>query len=169
MTISRFGPWVFEHDPKETAKNYEATISAAESCMCPGCANYQAVRQDHFPESFTRFLLAMGVDHFKELSVRRVAPLDAGHSLYAGSFGVAGAILEGPGDENVNGLRLDVFEEVSPKVHVALRSWPNPPGPWAADRCVRIRFLMILPWQGEDPSAPVELGSCRGPSDRAQG
>lgn len=168
--LVQLGPWLLSCDREQTAAKCAAmTTGAAVSCGCDGCGNYLAVRKDHFPVELSAFLANLGVDPEKEVSVRRVAPLDAGHSLYAGSFAMAGRIMKGPEDDNQSGWKLDVFEEMGPYAHLAARRWDNPPPPWENGKCVRLRFLITLPWRGEDPAAPVDLGGCKGPVDRLEG
>lgn len=165
--IAKLGPWTVQYDPEGSALLYRAMESgAARTCGCPGCSNYLAVRADHFPAPFASFLEGLGVDAAKEVSVRRVAPLDSGHSLYAGSFALKGKIIEGPEESDVEGWRLDVFEALGEGAHLAFRKWTNPPPPWDGEECVRLRFLLTLPWEGEDPSAPMDLSGCKGPADK---
>lgn len=168
MKTLRIGRWLVEADDGATRACYGLmSHGAATDCGCPGCSNYLAAWCENIPAKFRALLESLGVDIDKECSVRRVAPLDAGHSLYAGSFAVAGRILEGPAEDNSGGWRLDVFEEVGETAHVALRDWPNPPAPWEEGATVRIRFLVTLPWTGEDPEAPIDLSGCDGPADKA--
>lgn len=164
------GPWKIEVDQGRTREACEVVAhGAAADCGCPGCSNYLAAREANLPVEFRSFLDSLGIDWEKEVSARRVAPLDAGHSLYAGSFAVVGEIVEGPKDANMDGWRLDVFEEMGEGCHVAARVWQNPPEPWPRGETVRLRFLVTLPWIGEDPEAPIDIGGCKGPIDRAGG
>ncbi len=168
LITETIGTWTIDADPEKTAECYAVMGSgAASSCECPGCANYLTVRRTHIPCRMAELLDTLGVNSEKEVSVRRVAPLDSGHSLYAGSFALVGRIVEGIEDDSVGIWRRDVFEQLAPGVEVALRKWKEPPSPWAeAGGVLRLRFLMVLPWVGEDPSAPVDLSGCKGPVDR---
>lgn len=166
MNTMKLGGWKLGFDDAATQKLYSLLPKgAAKACRCPGCENYLRAREGHFPESLADLLRKLGADPGKEISVRRVAPLDEGHSLYAGSFAVMGRILEGEADDNREGWRVDVFEELSKETYVALRLWHHPPHPFADAPCVRLRFLFTLPWIGHDPSPPLDLTGCRGPGD----
>jgi hypothetical protein len=168
MTVE-VGRWTLECDVEKTAALYaESKEGAALVCGCPGCENYEKVRLAYFPAALRGLLEPMGVDVDKVVSVRRVAPLDSETSLYAGSFAVAGKIVEGEEDHRMECSLADVYERVDEKTHIALRKWRSPPAPWSEVECVRIRFMMVLPWEGEDPFAPLDLSSCRGPADRIE-
>jgi hypothetical protein len=161
------GRWKLECDPDETRRLYTETAGgAALTCGCPGCVNFDKVRDANFPVALRALLEPLGIDIDKVISVRRVAPLDSGTSLYAGSFALAGKIVEGDEDLRMECSLADVYERVDEKTNIALRVWKTPPAPWNEVACVRIRFLMVLPWEGEDPFAPLDLSSCRGPADR---
>lgn len=161
------GRWTLECDPEETRKIYAtAPGGAAVTCGCLGCINFDNVRDANFSEPFRAILEPLGIDIEKVMSVRRVAPLDAGTSLYAGSYALVGKIVEGDEDLRMECSLADVYERVDEKTNIAMRIWRTPPQPWSDVECVRIRFLMVLPWEGEDPFAPLDLSSCRGPADR---
>ena len=164
------GRWTLECDPDKTRSLYaEAPGGASVTCGCPGCINFDNVREVNFSVAFRALLEPMGIDIEKVMSVRRVAPLDAGTSLYAGSYALAGKIVDGDEDLRMECSLADVYERIDEKTNIALRVWKTPPPPWVEVACVRIRFLMVLPWEGEDPFAPLDLSSCRGPADRLEG
>lgn len=165
----KIGRWEVECDVDATDENYaETQACAATTCGCPGCENYEKVRAEHFPKPLAELLVPLGVDLDKVISVRRVAPLDDKSSLYAGSFAIAGKIVQGDEDLRLECSLADIYEQVGERAHIALRKWRTPPEPWSADNCVRIRFLMVLPWMGADPFAPLDLSSCKGPADRVE-
>lgn len=167
MTLRRFGPWMLDCDTVLTGEIYAATDKgAADKCGCRGCENYLKGRDLHIEEPFRAMLTSLGVDPSKELSVRRVAPLDSKTSLYAGSFAVAGNIVEGPDHREKDGVRIDLFEEITGKTWYAFRAWTNPPPGWRETDCMRLRFLIIADWLLPETDAPVDLALCRGPADR---
>lgn len=167
MIEKRIGPWRLVCDPRLTSELYAAMdTGAAEKCGCMGCENYRKGREFHMEQPFAALLRELGVDPLKELSVRRVAPLDKNTSLYAGSFAVAGRLAEGPDARGKDGVRIDVFEEVTKRIYVAFRTWTAPPPGWRDVDCVRLRFLLIADWLGPEADAPVDLSICKGPADR---
>jgi hypothetical protein len=162
--LSHIGPWVIECDAASTREMYgKMEHGAARECKCPGCANYEAVREAHLPETFRDLLARFGADPDKEVSVRRVAPLTDGLSLYAGSFALIGVILAGPHDNRTGCAKVDVFEPIGPGAYVSLRNWNAPLAPWPEKGALRLRFLLIMPWEGKDSAAPVNLAKCKGP------
>ena len=167
LTEMAIGRWLIAFDREET-KNLYARLheGASDNCGCPGCENYQKARVRSLEPEFVRLLYALGADPLKELSVRRVAPLDAKNCLYAGSFAVWGRVVNPPPDDQSEGVRVDVFEPLGEFTHIALRTWKRPPSALGTAPLIRLRFLMVLPWLGEGVSAPVDLTACRGPADK---
>lgn len=149
--------WTVEPDLEATCAAYRnIAAGAARRCGCGTCRNFDAARPAEYAKSLRDLLARVGVDPRKEASVRLVAPLEGGRYLYAGSYAFCGEILAGRPYRGFPFLReeVDVFERVGPGAHVALRPWPRPGEPWTAGRCVRIEFLVVLPWVLEEPGAP---------------
>jgi hypothetical protein len=162
------GRWRVAVDKKATASVYAFLKSGvAPECRCTGCDNYLKVREEHFPPKLTDLLERIGADPTKECSVRRVAPLEGSRSLYAGSFALIGELKKGPVNELVENSKLDVFEMLPDGAQVAFRRWHKPPKPWqGGGKVLRLRFLITLPWIGEDPEEPLDLSNCDGPADK---
>ncbi len=161
------GRWEVEFDKEATRRYYEMMEEgAALRCGCTGCLNFEAVKGEYLPKPLVKKLKGFGINPFKTVSVRRVAPLEDGNSLYAGSYAVIGKIVKGEESARSGDARLDIFENIAPGAHLALRKWNTPPSPWPEEGCVRVRFLVTLPWNGEDPETPLDLATCKGPADR---
>ncbi|MEW6487270.1 MAG: hypothetical protein AB1578_05060 [Thermodesulfobacteriota bacterium] len=157
--------WTVEIDPAATRAAYALLrTGAAENCGCPACANFESARPRHYPEPFRAILTAVGADPRKELAVHLVAPLEEGLHLYAGAYAFCGEVLSGRPPRGFPFLRegVDVFERVAPGVHIALRPWAAPEEPWAGRPCVRLEFLVVLPWVGGEGGAPA-VNLDRGP------
>lgn len=165
--IARIGPWLLSCDEEANRRAYALMDHGASGdCRCPCCANFQLVRKKHFPEGLAQLLATLGADPSRECSVRRVAPLTGRLSLYAGSFALEGTLLDGPLPDTPDGDAIDVFEPLEPGVFVAVRRWRHPPAPWPEGGCLRLRFLMLLPWHGTDPAPPLNLARCKGRAKR---
>ena len=89
--------------------------------------------------------------------MRLVAPLEGERSLYSGWYAFRGEVLAGRPSRGFPFLRdeVDVFESVAPGAHLALRPWGAPDPPWAGAACVRLDFLVVLPWVLNQEGAPV--------------
>lgn len=129
---------------------------AAEQCACSACKNFHAMRPQHFNEEFLGLLSSLRIDPCKEQSVRLVSPLEGQRCLYAGTYGFFGEILAGRPPRGFPAVRqgVDVFERVGGDAHVALRPWPHPPAPWEDSPCVRLEFLVVLPWRPAEAQGP---------------
>ncbi|MFU8857113.1 MAG: hypothetical protein ACNA8S_08915 [Deferrisomatales bacterium] len=157
--------WTVEIDAAATRAAYRRIrAGAAETCGCSACENFDRVRPRLYPEPFRQALGALAVDSRKELSVRLVSPLEGGLHLYAGSYAFCGEVLSGRPARGFPFLReeVDVFERVAPGAHLALRPWLAPEGCWEGKACVRLEFLLVLPWVGREGGAPA-LDLDRGP------
>lgn len=153
--------WTVSTDDVATREMYRKVgEGAATRCGCRSCRNFDTARPAHYPESFCDLLAAAAIDPRKETKVRLVTPLEQGHHLYSGTYLLCGEILAGRSFRGFPFVReeIDVFESVAPTVHVALRPFPNPGPPWSERPCVRLEFLVVLPWAIEGEGAtPVEL------------
>jgi hypothetical protein len=157
--------WTVETDPAATRAAYaRLRTGAAEACGCPACGNFQRVRPRLYPEPFQSLLASLGADPRKELAVRLVSPLEEGRQLYAGAYAFCGEVLAGRPTRGFPFQReeVDVFERVAPELHIALRPWAAPEEPWAGRPCVRLEFLVVLPWVGGEGGAP-SVNLDRGP------
>ncbi len=157
--------WTVELDLGATRDAYRRVrVGEAGICGCPSCVNFQRARPRLYPEPFCQLLATVAVDPRKELAVRLVAPLEEGLQLYTGAYAFCGEVLSGRPSRGFPFLReeVDVFERVAPGVHIALRPWPAPEGPWAGRPCVRLEFLVVLPWVGNEGGAPA-VNLDRGP------
>ncbi len=157
--------WTVDMDPAATRAVYRRIArGAAVRCGCLPCRNFHAARPAHFAPFFRQLLATFGVDPRKEFEVRWVTPVEGGRHLYAGAYVFVGEVVTG---RPYRGFPFsygdtDVFERISPEMHVALRRWMFPQGPWKGLPCVRLEFLAVLPWVLEEPGASaVDLG--RGP------
>jgi hypothetical protein len=94
------------------------------------------------------------IDPRKEASVRLVSPLEGHRHLYTGTYGFCGYILSGRPFRGFPVAReeVDVFERVGGDAQVAVKLWDRPAAPWPAG-CVRLEFLVVLPWVIEDAEA----------------
>ncbi len=153
--------WTLEIHPSTTRRVYRAIRSgAAARCGCDACRNFDAARPRHYDERFRQILARAGVDPRKEDEVRLVTPLEGGRYLYAGRYVFCGQVLAGRPHRGFpfSTGDTDVFERISPELHVALRRWAAPAGPWIGFPCVRLEFLVVLPWVLPDPPRrPVGL------------
>lgn len=141
--------WTVDSDFERTRALYQAVNQgAAARCGCADCRNFSRARPEHFPPSFGALLESLAVDPHKEAAVALVAPLEGRRSLYSGSYLFCGAILTGRPHRGFPFLteRVDVFEQIHPEAHVALRPGVHPDHPWAGADCVRLEFLVVLPW-----------------------
>lgn len=141
--------WTVETDPAGTRSIYRLIESgAARRCGCGPCRNFDAARPEHFPAGLLQLLSAAAVEPKKEVAVRLVSPLEGDAHLYAGTYAFCGHILSGRPYRGFPFLReeVDVFEHVGNDAHVALRPWPAPEGEWRGSSCVRLEFLVVLPW-----------------------
>lgn len=157
--------WTVELDPAATRAAYaRLRTGAARACGCPACANFDRARPRLYPEPFRALLASLAADPRKELAVRLVSPLEQGGHLYAGAYAFCGEVLAGRPARGFPFLReeVDVFERVAPGVHIALRPWAAAEEPWAGRPCVRLEFLVVLPWVGGQGGAPA-VNLDRGP------
>jgi hypothetical protein len=151
--------WTAEIDLGTTEAVYRRLPGgAAERCGCLPCRNFHAVRPLHYGEGFTALLASLGIDPSKEHAVRLVSPLEGERYLYAGTYGFFGEILAGRPLRGFPRVReeVDVFERVGHDTYVALRPWTEPPRPWGETSCVRLEFLVVLPWALDETGAPVQ-------------
>ncbi len=164
--MSLFG-WTVEADLAATREAYRTVgRGAALRCGCPGCLNFDRARPAGFAPPLRSLLAATGIDPCKEHEVRLVAPLEGRKCLYAGAYLFCGRLVTGRPYRGFPFLReeVDVFERVGEDQHVALHKARPLAGPWADRSCVRVEFLVVLPWVGADGDAPVvDLGRCRRP------
>ena len=150
--------WIVEVNRAATREAYLQVLSgAASACGCPSCRNFALVRPRLFPEPFLQALTSLGVDPTKEVSVRLIAPLEGELALYSGCYAFCGEVLAGRPSRGFPFLReeVDVFECVAPGAHLALRPWQAPGRPWSGARCVRLDFLVVLPWVLDEEGAPA--------------
>ncbi|MBE0617440.1 MAG: hypothetical protein IH608_05885, partial [Proteobacteria bacterium] len=141
--------WTVEIDRVATREGYRRLLTgAAGACGCASCRNFERARPRMYPEVFRKLLAAVGVDPRKEIAVRLVSPLEDGLHLYAGAYAFCGEVLSGRPSRGFPFLKeeVDVFERVATGAHVALRPWITDERPWAGCACVRVEFLVVLPW-----------------------
>ena len=141
--------WTVDSDPARTRALYRAVAQgAAARCGCADCRNFAGARPEHFPPAFGELLEALAVDPHKEAVVSLVAPLEGRRGLYSGSYLFCGSLLTGRPHRGFPFLseRVDVFEQIHPEAHVALRPGVNSDHPWSGVVCVRLEFLVVLPW-----------------------
>ena len=141
--------WTVESDPTRTRELYRTVDrGAAARCGCVDCRNFSHARPAHFPVPFGALLESLAVDPSKEASVSLVAPLEGRRSLYSGAYLFCGSLLAGRPHRGFPFLRerVDVFEQIDPEAHVALRPGANSDHPWDGADCVRLEFLLVLPW-----------------------
>jgi hypothetical protein len=150
--------WTVEVDRVATREAYLRVVAgAAATCGCPSCRNFDLARPRLFPEALREALASVGVDPTKEDSVRLIAPLEGEFSLYCGWYIFRGGVLAGRPSRGFPFLReeVDVFECVAPGAHLALRPWQARKPPWAGAPCVRLDFLVVLPWVLDEGGAPA--------------
>lgn len=153
MRLSLFA-WLVDGDPACTRALYQmVNQGAASRCGCADCRNFAGARPEHFPQPLGVLLDSLGVDPHKEASVCLVSPLEGRRSLYSGSYLFCGSLLAGRPHRGFPFLteRVDVFEQIHPEAHVALRPGASAGPPWAGTECVRLEFLVVLPWVLNDP------------------
>ena len=153
--------WTVETDPTHTRLLYRAVPSgAAVRCGCRDCHNFDAARPDHFPSPLAELLASLAVDPRKEVAVSMVAPLEGNRSLYSGGYLLTGAILAGRPHRGFPFIneRVDVFEQIHPHAHVSFRPVQGSEEPWTVTHCIRLEFLVVLPWVlRESHMPPVNL------------
>lgn len=153
--------WVVESDSACTRSLYRlVTEGAAERCGCLDCQNFQTARPKNFPTPFAELLTSLSVDLHKEVGVSLVAPLEGKRSLYSGNYLFCGSIVAGRPHRGFPFLaeRVDVFDQVHPEAHVALRPFSGSDLPWRDQPCVRVEFLVVLPWVlAGDRARPIDL------------
>ena len=150
--------WTVATDPTATRRAYEGiSLGASALCGCAPCRNFDAARPEYFPSALGELLCSAGIDPRKEAVVRLVAPLERGLHLYSGSYVLCGEILVGRPLRGFPFLKeeVDVFERVAAGAHVALRPWLSDERPWAGHACVRVEFLVVLPWVVGVPGTPA--------------
>jgi len=154
--------WTVATDPVATQNVYrEIRVGAAATCGCAPCRNFDTARPALYPRTLSELLDAAAIDPCKETKVKLVAPLEHGLQLYAGTYLFCGEILAGRAFRGFPFLKdeVDVFERIGDTAHVALRPWLCPEAPWAPRPCVRLEFLVVLPWVLEGAGAgAVNLG-----------
>jgi hypothetical protein len=161
--------WTVESDPARTRALYRAQDrGAATRCGCADCRNFSVARPEHFPPPFTALLETLAIDPCKEAVVSLVVPLEGRRGLYSGSYLFCGSLLTGRPHRGFPFLRerVDVFEQIHPEAHVALRPAADPDAPWAGAVCVRLEFLVVLPWVlvGERQAAiDLDRAACKDP------
>ncbi|TAL18248.1 hypothetical protein EPN96_02885 [bacterium] len=159
MLAKNIGGRNIESDGERTRRVYAlAPKGASWGCRCAGCRNYEKVTPAGFPPEFKMLLAELGIDPRKETYSRHLAPVAPGMSLYSGTFAFLGRIVGREG-EPPRHPGSDVFEPCGQNGWVAVRSFREPPGVWYGKPALRLEFLLILPWQVEDPQKPlIELG-----------
>jgi len=148
--------WTVSTEDVATRETYgKIGEGAAARCGCRSCRNFDAVRPAPYPQGFCDLLAAAAIDPRKEARVRLVTPLERGRHLYSGTYLFCGAILAGRSFRGFPFVKeeIDVFECVAPTVHVALRPCSHPEPPWGDRPCVRLEFLVVLPWAIEGAGA----------------
>jgi hypothetical protein len=141
--------WTVDSDPARTGALYRVVDQgAAVRCGCADCRNFSQARPKHFPPPFGSLLESLAVDPQKEATVSLVTPLEGRRSLYSGSYLFCGSLLAGRPHRGFPFLRerVDVFEQIHPEAHIALRPGINSDHPWSSAECVRLEFLVVLPW-----------------------
>lgn len=90
-----FGEWEFSCDRQATMDAYARAIhGSSEICVCNGCRNFVAARDNVYPRAFKELLESLGIDVWKDGEVYHNARLSSGLHDYGGWFHFVGTLAK---------------------------------------------------------------------------
>src|SRR5687767_3080195 len=102
MQIFEVGPWILNVDVDATRAAYVRLTGAhTAGCNLVSCANFEANRENTFPEAAQSELENFGVDWRKEVYVYHTGGVAKGLYHYEGFFLLVGEILAGSPAQDV--------------------------------------------------------------------
>lgn len=109
MTV-KYRDWEFEVDKELTKETYaKTTASGTKTCTCNNCKNFDAYRDNIYPEELKNLFLDLGIDINKEAETTHYGKNDNGNHLFGVWFHFKGKIVKG----------LNSFAEINSDISIS--------------------------------------------------